>query len=135
MSRFRAEERARLAAAARAIPLEEDGRPRYADGTDILNAEPRAVFAISMQMLRKKALGADRLSDYELMQFQYQLGLLLAGLRATCVEGECRRRCEEELKRCQEPDPDSGQPHLDCFMLLAVCLFQCSSEKGSRYEG
>ena len=135
MSRFQADERARLAAVARAIQLEEDGQPRYADGTDILSAEPRAVFAISMQMLREKALEAARSSDSELMQFQHQLGLLLAGLRATCVEDECRRRCEEELKRCQEPDPESGQPHLDCFMVLAACLFRCSSEKGNRYEG
>jgi hypothetical protein len=135
MVRFRAEERSRLAAAARAIAPEGDERPRFTEGTDVLSAEPRMVFAQSLQALIARALMAERSSDEELMEFQHQLGLLLAGLRGICAEDECRHRCEEELKRCQEPDPESGRPHLDCFMVLAVCLLQCSSETGSTGEG
>ena len=135
MFRFRAEERSRLAAAARAVPPEGNERSRFVEGTDVLSAEPRAVFAQSLQALRARALMAERSSDEELMEFQHQLGLLLAGLRGIYAEAKCRRRCEEELKRCQEPDPESGRPHLDCFMVLAECLFRCSSETGSTDEG
>ena len=135
MFRFQAEERSRLAAAARAIQPEGDERRRFADDTDVLSAEPQAVFAQSLQTLRARALIAEQSSDEELMEFQYQLGLLLAGLRGTCAKAECRCSCEEELERCREPDPESGRPHLDCFMVLADCLFRCSSQTGSRDEG
>jgi hypothetical protein len=132
-----AEERARLAAAARAILPEGSEQRGFTKGTDIyiLSAEPRAVFAQSLQALRARALIAEQLSDEELVEFQQQLGLLLAGLRGTCAENKCRGRCEEELKRCQQPDPESGRPHLDCFMVFADCLVRCSSETGSTAEG
>jgi hypothetical protein len=132
---LRAEERARLAAAARTIPPEGAEQREFTKGADVLSAEPRAVFAQSLQALRARALIAEQLSDEELLGFQQQLGLLLAGLRGTCTEGKCRCRCEEELKRCREPDPESGRPHLDCFMVFADCLVRCSSETGSTDKG
>jgi hypothetical protein len=130
-----AEERSRLTAAARAIPSEGSEQDGFTKGTDVLSAEPRAVFAQSLQALRARAVIAEQLSDEELVEFQQQLGLLLAGLRGTCAKDKCRGRCEEELKRCQEPDPESGRPHLDCFMVFADCLVRCSSETGSTDEG
>jgi len=69
-----AEERSRLTAAARAIPSEGSEQDGFTKGTDVLSAEPRAVFAQSLQALRARAVIAEQLSDEELVEFQQQLG-------------------------------------------------------------
>jgi hypothetical protein len=127
----------RLAAAARNMRGLEEKRRSYSSATvDMLRAEPRDVFLLSLSSLRDKALRAESWGPGEREEFTHQLGLLVAGLRTACGADstykddhgdECCRRCEELLAQCQQPDPESGQPHLDCFMVYADCLFRCSA--------
>jgi hypothetical protein len=128
----------RLAAAARNMRSLEERRSHLSANVDILRAEPRDVFLLSLSSLRDKALRAESWGPSEPEEFTHQLGLLVAGLRTACGADstyednhgdECCRRCEELLAQCQQPDPETGQPHLDCFMVYADCLFRCSAER------
>jgi hypothetical protein len=132
--------RARLRdAAQRMSSPEEDPRPSSTPPAGyLLETEPSMVFAATLRSLRTRALSAEKWSDSELADFEDRLAVLVAGIRArgqgaaghSYEKGDtaCRDRCEDLLKRCQQPDPETGQPHLDCFMIYADCLFRCGNE-------
>jgi hypothetical protein len=137
MSRSRTNTRSRLVAAAQQIHLLGNGVqvPGAATG-ELFHAEPSGVFAHALLSLRDRALSAEQWSNKELKEFGEQLAVLVAGLRANAQRSDpdhaasattnpCEE-CEEELARCQQPDPETGQPHLDCFMVYAACLFRCT---------
>jgi hypothetical protein len=137
VSDSQASTRSRLVAAARQLDL-SGGDPYLAStapNSDLLQAEPTAVFARSLHALRESALSAEKWSEDDLDEFADRLGLLVAGLRANAygphparpvvVNDECRSQCEDQLELCHQPDPETG-PHLDCFMVYAACLLQCS---------
>lgn len=132
MSNSRANVRSRLAEVAQQMRL-PDGD---AVGTEsLLHAQPHEVFASSLAALRERALSAEGWSDNELKSFEEHLALLVAGLRSGVhrsygssmpPDTEPCAECEDELLRCQQPDPETGLPHLDCFMVYAICLQECS---------
>ena len=139
MSAPRADARSRLVTAARQMRLNSDmGLSDARPDADSFGMEPLAVFARNLRALHANALSADQWSDDELGQFAERLALLVAGLRAavratiggrTYGDGGSCDQCEEALERCREPDPETGLPHLDCFMVYADCLVRCTDAK------
>jgi hypothetical protein len=137
VSDSQASTRSRLVAAARQmdLPGSDPHLANTAPSADVLQAEPAAVFARSLHALRESALSAEKWSEDDVHEFADRLGLLVAGLRANAygpdpdrpvvVNNECRSQCEDQLELCHQPDPETG-PHLDCFMVYAACLLQCS---------
>jgi hypothetical protein len=135
----RVDVRSRLVTAARQIRLDSDiGVSAAPADADSFGMEPLAVLARNLRALHTNALSADQWSDDELDQFAERLALLVAGLRAAARAstggrtygggGSCDQ-CEEDLERCQQPDPETGLPHLDCFMVYADCLLRCTDVK------
>ena len=116
----------RLAAAGHRMQLSGDGRD--SGQTDRFRADPLDVFEDSLLSLRDRALQSGEWSTEELASFANELALLIAGLRQSIQSPKNqvphRRTCDDLLARCEESDPETDVPRLDCFMVYAECLLR-----------